>query len=180
MGRTLIFPDLDRHDLRRLEREGGVEFVSGALVEKPSSIESAAIEATMVCLLGASPLVAVFGAGLGYQCFPEEPARVRKPDVSAVRRERLSDIDRHEAFVPIPPDLAIEVMAPDDRVYEVGDRILEYLRNGFGVVWVVDPNTRNVTVYPGDDPPAILRENDEIDCGPLLPGFRHKVSEFFV
>lgn len=180
MRSTSIFPALDRHDLRRLEREGGVEFVNGSLVEKPSSIESAAIEATIVWLLGTWRLVSVFGAGLGYQCFPEEPARVRKPDISAVRRDRMNGIDRHEAFVPIPPDLAIEVMAPDDRVYEVGDRIREYRRNGFGIVWIVDPNARSVSVYPGEGRPVILRENDQIDCGSLIPDFRHKVSDFFV
>ena len=44
--------------------------------------------------------------------------------------------------IPITPDLAVEVVSPNDRVYEVDTKVEEYLRAGVPLVWVVNPETR--------------------------------------
>ena len=174
---------LPTEELDRVEHEAGVEFVNGRIVEKPVSIESGRIVSTIDRLLGTAAAqqndVWIFSQCVAYRCFSDDPTKVRKPDLSAVRRERMTGIDQRIGFMPIPADLAVEVLSPTDLVYDVGDKVEEYLQAGFGLVWVVDPNTRTVAVHRPDGPPALLRENDQIDCGPLLPAFRHKVSEFF-
>ena len=182
---TLIssMPSLRPGDLERLEHEGGVEFVNGKLVGKPLSAEAARIISTITRLLGnaaaQSGLASVFNESLAYRCFAEDATKVRKPDVSVMRKERLVGFDERSGFMPIPADLAVEVLSPTDRVYDVGDKVEEYLQNGFGVVWVVDPNARTTTVNQANSPALIVGEEDDIGCGSLLPTFRHKVKEFF-
>jgi Uma2 family endonuclease len=81
--------------------------------------------------------------------------------------------------MPIPADLAVEVLSPTDLAYDVAAKIDEYLRNGFPLVWVVEPNTRTVVVHRADGSVTKLRDNDEISGESALPDFRCKVAEFF-
>ena len=50
----------------------------------------------------------------GYQCFPHDPGLVRKPDVSFVRYGRFPGGVLPEGWAKIPPDLAVEVVSPND------------------------------------------------------------------
>lgn len=87
---------LTRSELLRLECEGGLEFANGQMVPKPTSIGSSAIEVAIGCLLGNEAArtgeAAVFLASMGYQCFADDPAKTRKPDVSLVRACRMAGI----------------------------------------------------------------------------------------
>ena len=181
---TLQPPPISDEELQNAREAGGVEFVNGHLVEKPVSKESSRVAARIAYLLqhhlqqsggGAE----VYGADLGYQCFPDEPTRFRKPDASVIRRERLAKLDPDLGLMPIPPDLAVEVLSPTDFAYDVAAKIDEYLRNGFALVWVVEPNTRTVVIHRADGSVTKLRENDEITGESALPGFRCKLAEFF-
>ena len=176
-------PAISPQDLLRLSTEGGVEFVDGQVVEKPVSIESSEIEATITALLHIEAKRAgsarVFGQTLGYRVYPEDPRKFRKPDVSVVRSERLTTIDSSEGFMPIPADLVVEVLSPNDLAYDVTEKVDEYLQHGFGIVWVVHPNTRSVAIYRADGTTALLHESDEITGETALPTFRCKVAEFF-
>jgi Uma2 family endonuclease len=121
----------------------------------------------------------VFPASMGFRCYPDDPSKFRKPDVSVVRADRLAKVDSQEGFVPIPADLAVEVVSPNDLATDVAEKVQEYLANGFGLVWVVYPDSRTVVVYRPDGSANLLRAGDEITAGAALPGFRCKVGEFF-
>lgn len=174
---------LSPQDLLRLENEAGVELVDGQILEKPVSIETSDIEATIISLLrieaAQSRTARVYTASLGYQCFPDDPAKFRKPDVSVVRIDRLKDIDASEGFMPIPPDLAVEVVSPNDLATELDIKVEEYLKNGFALVWIVEPATKTVTIHRADGSLARLHAKDEITGEAALPTFRCKVAEFF-
>jgi Uma2 family endonuclease len=170
-------------ELARFEGEAGIEFVNGKVVEKPVSVETSEVEATMSRLLGneASKTreARVFGSTMGYKCFREEPARFRKPDISVVRSERMREIRDNEGFMPIAPDLAVEVLSPTDLIYDVMGKVDEYLRNSFPLVWLVHPNIRAVTVHRADGSMRMFHGEDEITGENALPTFRCKVKEFF-
>jgi Uma2 family endonuclease len=169
-------------DIARLQDAAGVEFVSGAILEKPMSIESSFIEAVVARILGNAAAKSggawIFGSSMGFQCFAGEPAKFRKPDVSVVRSERMVGIDPKSGFLRIPPDLAVEVLSPNDLASEISEKVEDYLRNGFELVWVVDPVTRTVMVRDGQGA-VFLHEQDEITAARVIPEFRCKVSEFF-
>jgi hypothetical protein len=42
------------------------------------------------------------------------------------------DLD-NPGFIPIPADLAVEILSPTDRVKDVGDKVKDYLKVGFKV-----------------------------------------------
>jgi Uma2 family endonuclease len=170
-------------ELARAQDEAGVEFANGHIVGKPVSIESSQIESIIVRLLGNEAAMAVsaevFGSSLGYKCFREDPTKFRKPDVTVVRKERVASFGPELGMMPIPPDLAVEVLSPGDLAYDVTSKVQEYLDNGFPLVWVVQPNTRTVTIYRADGSVTYLHEADEITGEAALPTFRCRVADFF-
>lgn len=53
----------------------------------------------------------------------------------------------------------------------MGAKVRDYLAAGTRLVWVIDPHRRTVTVYrPGADP-RVLRPDDLLDGGDILPSF---------
>ena len=120
----------------------------------------------------------VYGADLLYNCVADPAKNVRLADVSLIRKSRLEALNNPD-MMPVPADLAVEVLSPDDLVYDVNRKIERYLSSGFGLVWVVDPDVKIVYVHRPDGSVTKLRENDEITGEAALPGFRRKVAEFF-
>ncbi len=107
------------------------------------------------------------------------PDTVRAPDVSFVRRERLPEEGLPDGLWPGPPDLAVEVMSPNDSKPEVERKVQEYLQKGVGLVWVVFPRKRNVAVYRPGAPSEILAEGDVLDGDGVVPGFRYPLARLF-
>ena len=106
-----------------------------------------------------------------------DPDTMRGPDVaywSITRQPKMP-----ENYFEIPPDIAVEVLSPDDRRKNVREKIKDYVKNGVKLVWLVDPDTRTVTVYQGSLRGSELDEADTLTGGDVLPGFTCKVSEFF-
>ena len=77
----------------------------------------------------------------------------------------------------MPPDLAVEVLSPTDRAVEVEDKIQQWLDAGTQQVWVVNLHRRTLTVHGRDQPLRVLRADDTLDGGDLLPNFHVKVAE---
>jgi Uma2 family endonuclease len=117
-----------------------------------------------------------YPADAGFILFADRQT-VRSPDAACVRLERLAA--EAEGFVPIPPDLAVEVLSPSDRMAEALSKVTMYLQAGVHLVWLVDPDSRTVTVFPPDVAPHTLREGDTLDGGEVLPGFSVTVAEIF-
>ena len=177
---TRITPE----ELANLPDAKNFELVDGELVEKNVSVESSLVGAEVLTLLNneahRTNEAYVFPNDLGYQCYLDDPDRIRKPDVSVVRSERLAAADIKRGYMRIPADLVVEVISPNDASYEVIAKIREYLAAGFPLIWVIHPNVRTVTIYTrGKASPIIKEEADEITAEPALAEFRCKVSAFF-
>src|SRR5258708_1775865 len=113
----------------------------------------------------------------GFTCFPEDPNRVLKPDVSFVRSGRSKVIPK--GYISIAPDLALKVVSPTDLYYDVECRIQEYLQAGVQRVWVVSPNLRFLRIHRPDWTISQLREGNELTGEDILPGFRCSVGSLF-
>ncbi len=82
-------------------------------------------------------------------------------------------------FFPGPPDLAIEIRSPDDRLMSIEAKIEDYLRLGVQVVWDVNPATETVIVHrPSSEPQTVSTEDVLTEPG-LLPDFSLPVREIF-
>ena len=75
------------------------------------------------------------------------PDTVRAPDVSFVARERAEATAEERGFFPGAPDLAVEVISPNDRYSEIEEKVSDWLRAGTQMVVVIDPHQRTATVY---------------------------------
>jgi Uma2 family endonuclease len=106
-----------------------------------------------------------------------DPDTVRGPDVAFWSIARQPTIP--EGYFLIPPDLAVEVLSPDDRRKDVRTKIKEYLFYSVPLVWLVDPETRTVIVYRGTMRGTELDEADTLEGGDVLPGFSCKVADLF-
>jgi Uma2 family endonuclease len=170
-------------DLLQMPDSVGYELVDGQLRERNVSEESSGVAATNVILLGIEARrtneAKIYGSDLGYNCFPPDAEKeIRKPDASLIRRERLAALKGRVGYMPIPADLVVEVLSPNDLIRDVNDKVEEYLAAGFGLVWVVDPKQKNVMVHRRDGSVTKVHENEEITGETALPGFRCRVGEF--
>ncbi len=115
------------------------------------------------------------GAGIGFY-ISRDPDTVRGVDALFYSKERLDPDEEIEGYLPIPPDLAVEVVSPDDSWTEAEDKIEEFLTAGVKVVWMLDPKRKTVNVSPEG---KTLHGNDTLDGGAVLPGFAVPVWRLF-
>jgi len=106
------------------------------------------------------------------------PDTLRAPDVSFIRTERLTP-EREGPFFPGAPDLAVEVISPNDRSGEIDEKVQDWLHHGCQVVWLVNPKWRTVTIYRSDTDIQTLTEADTLEEPTLLPGFSLPVGKVF-
>ncbi len=119
-----------------------------------------------------------FAAETGF-LVERDPDTVRGADIAFVSSARLALLTQSDKYIPFGPDLAVEVRSPNDRDHEVEEKIQLWLAAGSLLVWDVDPETRTVVVHRPGAEPVTLGEDQEIDCGDVIPGFRGRVAEFF-
>lgn len=159
------------------------ELVDGQLLERPMGEESDSIAATILGLIFTfareNNLGRVHGSQCGYQIFPDDPNKVRIPDVSFTRRERLAPGGPARGHARLAPDLVVEVASPGDSLDMVYTKVEDFLRAGVPLVWIIAPRSRTVHVYRGDGTVTRLHESDTIEGAEILPGFSCKVAEFF-
>ncbi|MFN0088496.1 MAG: Uma2 family endonuclease [Blastocatellia bacterium] len=120
----------------------------------------------------------VVGAETGY-FIARDPDTVRAPDVSFVSQRRIEEVGVTKKFFPAAPDLAVEVLSPNDTVFDVDEKVEEWLASGVRLVWVVNPKRRTVAVYHSLMDVKILSENDDLEGEDVVPGFRHRIADIF-
>jgi Uma2 family endonuclease len=103
----------------------------------------------------------------------------RIPDLAFLLSERIPPEGEPETKWPIPPDLAIEVISPNDIYEKVMIKTLEYLASGVKQVWLVSPESRMILVYRSNTSIAAFPLESELTCEDLLPDFRLPLGEVF-
>jgi len=107
-----------------------------------------------------------------------DPDTVRGPDVTFYE-DAQTPVDMERQYATRPPVLAVEVLSPEDRVNRTVRRITQMLRAGVSVVWLVDPEGRDVGIYRAGQDPVLILEGQELSGDPTLPDFRCRVADFF-
>jgi Uma2 family endonuclease len=114
-----------------------------------------------------------------YRCFPDHPARIRKPDASFVRYGRLENERIPTGFISVAPDLVVEVISPNDIALKVEREIQEYLSVEVPLIWIIYPETRTAHVHRLNGQPSDLHGSDEFDGEDVIPGFRVRLDQLF-
>ena len=175
---------MTREDLEQMGSAGErMELIDGELREKAGvSQRHGEIEAQIF-----SPLsVHILSNRLG-RIYPSDtqftvlrnPDKILIPDLAFVREDRLPPEGERWRIAGHAPDLAVEVISPNDSYDEVVEKVELYQQAGVPLVWLVHPRRKAVVVYPLGQPPRTLLETDILDGGEVLPGFALSVAEIF-
>lgn len=154
------------------------ERVDGEMRVSPAGARHGAISLR----LGARLLAFVTEHGLGHVLdsstgfrwpsrMADRPDNVRSPDVGFVATGRFPDEHPPIGFPALAPDLAVEVLSPDDRRTEVFEKVGEYLDAGTRLVWVIDPDRRTAAAYRSATDVRVIGETDVLDGEDVVPGF---------
>lgn len=77
------------------------------------------------------------------------------------------------------PYFAAEVLSPEDRMGEVEEKTKAWLDAGLKLPWIVNPKSRNVTVFRSLADVEVKAGDDVLDGEPVVPGFRCTVDDIF-
>ncbi len=166
-------------DLVRLPRDGRkYELVDGEVRVSPAGLRHEEVVARLILRLLdvviQSHLGKVFGSSAGYRL---PGGNVRSPDVSFVAQGRLPGGISPEGFGELAPDLAVEVLSPQDGAREVLDKVGEYLAAGVSLVWVIDPANRRATAYRSLTDVREVQETGRLEGEDVVPGFSCPLAE---
>lgn len=121
----------------------------------------------------------VFGAETGF-IISRNPDTVRAPDIAFVDKGRIPATGIPAKFWPGAPDLAVEVLSPSDTVFEVEEKVQDWLSAGTRLVWVISPRRKSVTVYRPDQSPQVLLSDETLDGQDVIAGFELPLREIFI
>jgi len=108
--------------------------------------------------------------------------RNRRPDVAFVAFERWpkpGPENKDDNAWDVVPNLAIEVVSPNDLAEELLIKMEEYFRSGVELVWIVYPKDAQVYVYRSPKEVRILSRTDTLEGGTVLPELRLPLADLF-
>ena len=168
-------------DLLRLPPEQRCELIEGELILlSPSGHAHGHVAANLAGLLHVwnreHRIGRVYGAETGF-LLQRDPDTVRAPDCAFVANDRV--VHTLRGFFPGSPDFAAEVVSPDQTEEAVLDKARFWLDHGVKLVLIAWPTTRSIMLLRPDQEPQLLHDDNPIDGGDVLPGFRCEVREVF-
>ena len=170
-------------DLLTIDDRPMPELVDGELLEREMGQKADSIALVIASLLyqfaRVNQLGLVNGAQGSYQIFPDDPKKVRIPDVSFTRRERIPKDGPAGGHARVAPDLVVEVVSPNDLAEVLNLKINDFLAAGVPLIWICYPETRAVFIQRLDGSGRRLKTGDILEGEDVLPGFRCDVAALF-
>ena len=169
-------------ELCRLNRELRIERAAGGglSIMPPAGGETSRRNAEIARQLGNWAKRDGTGTSFDSSCgFVLPNGAIRSPDASWVVQERLDALtDRQRSrFLPLCPDFVVELRSPTDSLPVLQDKMREYVENGAGLGWLIDPLRREVFVCRRDGSVECLRAPEHLSAERLMAGFRLELDE---
>lgn len=161
----------------------GFELVNGELREIEVSFMSAFVAGRvykhLVNFVEPRRLGWVTPEGTAFRCFPD-PRTIRKADTAFHKLSRVTaEQAMSEGFCSVVPDLAVEVVSPNDLGQDIEEKRLDWLEAGVKMLWIVYPANRTVHVWNADGRMELVKGTDTLSGTPVLPEFSVPVMELF-
>lgn len=160
------------------------ELIDGVLhMMSPAGFDHGDIAMT----IGAALHAHVTANSLGKVCAAEtgfrisnDPDTVRAADAAFVSQARLDSCSHdRSAYLPLSPDLVVEVVSPNDVFTEVESKAMQWLAAGTQIVLVADPAQRSLRVYRGSQTPKMLGRGEIFEAGEVCGGWQLPVDCVF-
>jgi Uma2 family endonuclease len=163
--------------MRPENQDRNFEYIAGEIVEVVSNGKSSRKGFSLAIEVGVyakkNKLGRCTGADGGYVVSGEDYI----PDGAFMSYARQPEAN-NEAYNPLAPDLAIEMLSPGNTPTEIAHKIGNYMAAGT-VLWLGNPETQIIDVYVPGQPVKRLRVGDVLEGGDVLPGFRLAVADIF-
>ena len=91
----------------------------------------------------------------------------------------MREVTSKTGFFPGPPDLAAEIISPNDRYSEVEEKVELWLRYGVWMVITLDPQTRTATVYRGLEDIRMILGDGRLEGGEVVPSWALLLKRLF-
>ncbi|MBI1762802.1 MAG: Uma2 family endonuclease [Acidobacteria bacterium] len=155
------------------------EIVDGQKEAKMAGAKPGSINAQLIIELGIylkqNPIGKLYTSNTTFQIGVNE----RMPDVGFVFSQRIPAEGEPSGKWKIAPDLAIEVISPNDVWDKVNRKVREYFAAGVQQVWLVSQVEQEVTIYDSPTRIRVVTADQELTSEALLPGFKCRVSALF-
>jgi Uma2 family endonuclease len=100
----------------------------------------------------------------------------RGSDIEFRRRGHVPREDANASATLTVPDMVVELLSPSDRADRVLEKIHDWMTAGVHLLWYIDLETGNTTVYQGGHVSYITAE-ETLDGGDVLPGFQIRLRD---
>lgn len=100
-------------------------------------------------------------------------------DVAFIRQQRIPAGLSRRGYFPGAPDLAVEVISPNDLYTEVDENVAEWLEHGTLLEFVVNPRRQTVAVDRPGQPVRILGLDDVLDGENVVPAWSLPIRDLF-
>jgi Uma2 family endonuclease len=160
------------------------ELVDGELVLSPKGDSMhgdicTRLSAALLAFAETRRLGAVWDSNTGFRM---NNSNVRAPDVSFISRARLKEQDCRRSTrhcFPGAPDLAVEILSPNNTPAEMDGRLKDYFSSGARLAWVVDPEAQQLEACRSLTERRWVGSGGFLDGEDLLPGFRYPIADLF-
>jgi Uma2 family endonuclease len=106
----------------------------------------------------------------------------RAPDVSFIAKQRLEQAGFRPStrkFFPGAPDLAAEVLSPNNTREEINQRLKDFFASGTQIAWLINPDLQAVEVCHSLQNRKFLGPGASLQGERLLPGFSYPIAQLF-
>ena len=172
-------------ELQALPEDGyNHEVVNGELVMSPKNtwyhgLICVRLSAALVHFSSEHRLGAVLDSSTGFWMHNRN---CRAPDISFVPKSRLTALGfkpKEERFFPGAPDLAVEILSPNNTRAEIDARLRDFFSSGTQLAWIINPETESVEICRSLTQRKLLGSGAFLEGEDLLPGFRYPLADLF-
>jgi len=109
----------------------------------------------------------------------QDPDTVRAPDAAFVSFERLAKVEPTTGYLPVSPNLVVEVVSPNDSFSEVEAKAANWLSAGTQIVLVADPKNHALHIHETDRAICVLKPGDTFSAGEVCGDWQLRVNDAF-
>ncbi len=176
---SVLSPSPPAPPVAALESDQLDEVVDGVRVEKPLSAASVWIANELTASLKPHAKAEGFGTVVMEMVFvlDKQSDLRRRPDVAFLSSGKwpIGAMPTNEEVWEITPDLAIEVISPNNRFTEVLRKLHEYFEYGVQEVWLIAPEERLAQVYDTPNEMRTVRAGESLSTE-LIPNWSMPVA----
>ncbi|PJJ60299.1 Uma2 family endonuclease [Hymenobacter chitinivorans] len=174
-----FFEFCQQHPELRIERTAEREIMIMSPTGSRSGKRNARLNGQLYIWFHANPALGeVFDSNTGFT-LPD--GSVLSPDASWVSATKWNALTtaQQDKFAPVCPEFVVELRSATDSLRTLQAKMLDWLRNGAQLAWLLDPDTETTYLYrPGQPEPEIVQGFDNTLSGEaVLPGFRLELRE---